>query len=61
MARAAACLEAVTVMCEDARVYPKSELLTRLRLGELLARSSLTLERARKHLERAVRPRPPFV
>lgn len=48
-------------MCEDARVYPKSELLTRLRLGELLARSSLTLERARKHLERAVRPRPPFV
>ena len=56
--RATACLEAALLAQKDARMLPKTELDTRLRLGDLLARSNAhdTLGRARVHLDRAVRP-----
>jgi hypothetical protein len=55
--RATACLEAALLAQKDARMLPKTELDTRLRLGDLLARSNAhdTLGRARVHLDRAVR------
>ena len=54
--RAIACLEAA-LLEDGARMLPKVELETRLRLGDLLARSNAhdTLGRARVHLDRAVR------
>ena len=54
--RAIACLEAA-LLEDGARMLPKAELETRLRLGDLLARSNAhdTLGRARVHLDRAVR------
>ena len=54
--RAIACLEAA-LLEDGARMPPKAELETRLRLGDLLARSNAhdTLGRARVHLDRAVR------
>ena len=57
--RATACLEAA-LLVKDARLPPKAELETRLRLGDLLVRSNAhdTLARARAHLDRAVRARP---
>ena len=55
--RAIACLEAA-LLEDGARMLQKAELETRLRLGDLLARSNAhdTLGRARVHLDRAVRP-----
>ena len=59
--RATVCLEAALMQAQDARMLPKTELETRLRLGDLLARgnSNDALGRARLHLDRAVRPLPP--
>ena len=59
--RATVCLEAALMQAQDARMLPKTELETRLRLGDLLARgnSNDALGRARLHLDRAVRPPAP--
>ena len=59
--RATVCLEAALMQAQDARMLPKTELETRLRLGDLLARgnSNDALGRARLHLDRAVRPSAP--
>ena len=54
--RATACLEAVLQVENHTRILPRTELETRLRLGDLLSRGSDTLVRARQHLERAVLP-----
>jgi hypothetical protein len=54
VSRAVMCLEAVLQISKHARLYPKFELETRLRLGDILSRGTQTLERARTHLERAV-------
>jgi hypothetical protein len=53
--RATVCLEAVIQAASNTRIMPRTELETRLRLGDLLSRGAATLSRARSHLERAVR------
>jgi len=53
LGRGVACLEAVIAMKKHTRLQPEAELRTRVRLANILCRGSVTVDRAREHLEAA--------